>query len=233
MSITLSSFNVHLNGRNPQGGGYYDLQSACKYLTADIMVFQENFYNFTEASNLFYPSSHQQIHQSIGSFDLTQKYHYDKSQDPKGEISVSLSTIFPIIEQRTLVTKPYGGDPRDSSLLAKLATPQGEIWVLGVHLTTGLLPLGSLLQIRALERLIPKNDPLIVMGDHNLWSPLVAYSLGKEFTQVVKGKTWPAHNPKHQIDQIFARGFITHESKVHDNLGSDHLAVTATLSLPL
>lgn len=231
MSISLASFNVHLNGRDPKGNGYYDLPSACNRVDSDIIVFQENFYNFSEPSNLIFPSGHHQIHQSIGTFNLTPKYTYDKDKNQSGEISITLSTKFPILEQETLTTKAYGGDPRTSSMLVKLDSPYGKFWLLGVHLTTGLLPLGSLLQIIELSNLIPKAEPMLVMGDHNLWSPLVAASLGKDFIQVVKGKTWPAHNPKHQIDQIFARGFQVLSSKVLPNLGSDHLAIMAQVKL--
>jgi endonuclease/exonuclease/phosphatase family metal-dependent hydrolase len=231
MSISLASFNIHLNGRDPNGNGYYDLKSACNAIHSDIILFQENFYNFTEASNLVYPQSHSQIHQSIGTFELSNKYNYNAFQNTNGEISITLSTKFPILEQRAISVKPYGGDPRDTSLLVKLNSPEGDFWLLGVHLTTGLLPLGSLLQIRSLAKILPSSEPMLIMGDHNLWSPLVSHSLGAEFSQVVKGKTWPAHNPRHQIDQIFSRGFRSLSSKVLPNLGSDHLAIMADVEL--
>ena len=231
MSISLASFNIHLNGRDPNGNGFYNLTSACESISADVLVYQENFYNFNEASNLIFPESHSQIHQSIGTFELSNKYNYNSTQKTNGEISISLSTKFQILEHKPLLVGSYGGDPRNTSLLVKLNSPMGEFWVLGVHLTTGLLPLGSLLQIRSLSKILPASEPILIMGDHNLWSPLVSHSLGSDFTQVVKGKTWPAHKPRHQIDQIFSRGFRTLSSKVLPNLGSDHLAIIAGVEL--
>jgi endonuclease/exonuclease/phosphatase (EEP) superfamily protein YafD len=45
----------------------------------------------------------------------------------------------------------------------------------------------------------------------------------------VKGKTWPAQRPRHQIDHIWARGLRPIGGRVLQAMGGDHLAVTATM----
>jgi endonuclease/exonuclease/phosphatase (EEP) superfamily protein YafD len=50
------------------------------------------------------------------------------------------------------------------------------------------------------------------------------------FTLAVRGATWPAHRPRHQIDHIWVRGLAVVHGEVLAPVGSDHLALTATLA---
>ena len=122
-------------------------------------------------------------------------------------------------------------DPRHHALACRLDTPLGEVWVVAVHLTIGMLPLGSARQLWAAGRLAPTDAPTVLIGDHNLWRPPAQALLGPRWTPAVKGKTWPSHRPRHQIDHIWVRGGLaTADGRVLADLGSDHLPIAATVT---
>ena len=231
MEISALSFNIHLNGRNKSDGSYYDLPNISKKLNADIMVFQEDFFYDEEGSRLNFPLEHQQLYQGIGTFKFDKKIQKNLKLNEKGTCNIVLSTKFKILNSQALVVKPYGGDPRTCSLLATLLTPTGPLQVLAVHLTTGWLPLGSFLQLLQLRKVIPREGKLLIIGDHNLWSPLVKLILPKNFSQLVKAKTWPGPKPRHQIDQAFLRGGRKIEGVALPVNGSDHLPIKVLFAI--
>jgi endonuclease/exonuclease/phosphatase (EEP) superfamily protein YafD len=108
-----------------------------------------------------------------------------------------------------------------------VATPLGELVVVAVHLVSKRIPIGPGRQVVTLRRALP-DGPAVVLGDHNLWAGLTGL-LMRGFTQAVHGATWPAPKVRHQIDHIWVRGATVVHGEVLPPLGSDHLAVTATL----
>lgn len=92
-----------------------------------------------------------------------------------------------------------------------------------------------------IERLVPRDAPLIVAGDFNDWRlhatrelahPLNMY----EVFELVKGRsarTFPAALPLVALDRIYVRGFQVPTAHVHHGRAwarvSDHAAITALL----
>jgi endonuclease/exonuclease/phosphatase (EEP) superfamily protein YafD len=145
-----------------------------------------------------------------------------------GRLSVRLATEHDVLERWDVPVPSVAGDGRTAALATRLATPLGELLVVAVHLVSKRIPVGPARQVRALRRALP-DGPAVVLGDHNLWAGSTSLLL-PGFTLAVRGATYPAHRPRHQIDHIWVRGVSVMRGEVLPPVGSDHLAVTATLA---
>lgn len=112
-----------------------------------------------------------------------------------------------------------------------------------VHL--GLTGFGRRKQLEALrkriERLVPRDAPLVIAGDFNDWqreasNELVAGLDVRECFETLGGRparSFPAALPLFSLDRIYVRGFRVKHARVHrGNIWSklsDHAALTATL----
>ncbi len=112
-----------------------------------------------------------------------------------------------------------------------------------VHL--GLLGRGRSHQLERLrqriERLVPREAPLVVAGDFNDWRHRAAHELAHpldlhEVFELVKGspaRSFPAALPMMALDRIYVRGFQVRHAHVHHGRAwariSDHAALTTTL----
>lgn len=206
------SFNVHHGGLQRDKRTPYDVDSALATLGGDIVVLQE----------------HVRERPVQVSFAAGFDHHHGVWVDEDRSLGLRVATHLPVLEQRTLRVKTHGNDPRSDSIAVRVKIGSAEAWVVGVHITTGWLPLGSALQVRELSTQLP-DGPLIVLGDHNLWGPAAAAAgfarIGLE--RAVRGRTWPARFPHSQIDHIWYRELELVDASISDNLGSDHLAVRA------
>ncbi len=116
---------------------------------------------------------------------------------------------------------------------------------LNVHL--GLFAGGRRKQILAIrsriDRMIPRDTPLIVAGDFNDWRreacQLLTQGLGSDLTEVfgqmqgMPARSFPSHLPLFRLDRIYVRGFDVAAASVHHGLPwskiSDHAFLSATL----
>ena len=231
MSFSVSTFNVHWGGRLPGGGEEYDLAAACRQLDADVRVFQEVWGCAEEPSRLWAPDGFE-VHE-LPMVRRARPARFALSSPRAGRVgdfSIVLATRFRLLERRMLELPVTSSDPRHHALACRLNTPLGPVWVVALHLTIGMLPLGSARQLRALARLAPTDGPAVLVGDHNLWRPPARAILGRAWTPAVKGKTWPSPRPRHQIDHIWVRGLGAADGRVLPDMGSDHLAITATVT---
>lgn len=112
-----------------------------------------------------------------------------------------------------------------------------------VHL--GLLARHRNLQMRALrqriERLVPRDAPLVIAGDFNDWRRHAHLELAEplglkevfEHTRGRPARSFPAALPVFQLDRIYVRGFNVRQARVHHGhpwtLISDHAALTSTI----
>lgn len=229
MEFTVTSFNVHNNGLRADFVGPYDLRSVCAALEGEIRVFQEVGGDPSVTAHLSLP--HGMVVEDLELFPslAAAAARNDEALSMTGHLVVASS--FPVRERRVLTVPAAGRDPRDKVLALRLDVGGKELWLVAVHLTTGLLPYGSFRQLRALRRVLPPG-PMVVVGDHNLWYPPSQMLLGPHFQAAVRGKTWPAHRPRHQIDHIWVRGLGVVGGMVLPATASDHLAVTARLQYP-
>lgn len=123
--------------------------------------------------------------------------------------------------------------------LAMDGSPRAAIWVdvevegkrisvLGTHLSH--LSHGSLIQLNRLRAFMPANCAAVLMGDMNMWGPVVSAML-PGYRRSVVGRTWPAWRPHSQIDHVLVtRQVDVVGSRVEPPLGSDHRPVTAVLN---
>ena len=101
---------------------------------------------------------------------------------------------------------------------------------MGVHVSSRLWTFAPVRQLRTLRPQLPARDrTAIVAGDCNFWGPGVV-SILPSWRRTVRGPTFPAHKPHHQIDHILVRDNVTVLSgEVLAKTPSDHLPVRARL----
>jgi endonuclease/exonuclease/phosphatase family metal-dependent hydrolase len=127
--------------------------------------------------------------------------------------------------------RPYRDQPR-VALAALVETPQGPLTVVGTHLSY-LRGQGA----RQLEHLLDAFDgsphPLVVLGDLNLRLPAVrAVAAPRGVEPVAEATTYPAHEPRAQIDHVLARGAAPAGPARSVATGiSDHRALVVGLTL--
>jgi len=98
----------------------------------------------------------------------------------------------------------------------------GPITVAGTHLS--YLPGWNLVQLRRLTAQLG-DGPLVLLGDLNL--RLLAARLATGMTPLARGRTFPAHDPRAQIDHVLGRAVeATGPARVHALPLSDHRALS-------
>jgi endonuclease/exonuclease/phosphatase family metal-dependent hydrolase len=92
-----------------------------------------------------------------------------------------------------------------------------------------------------IERVVPRESPLIVAGDFNDWRQRATHELAHpldlhEVFELVRGRparTFPATWPFMTLDRIYVRGFRVPAAHVHHGRAwariSDHAPITASL----
>jgi len=110
------------------------------------------------------------------------------------------------------------------ALRATVATPLGAVSVVTTHLS--FLPGSRTHQLRRLSRALPREGPLVLLGDLNLGLRPVTRITGLAATPV--GPTFPADAPVRQIDHLLRRGLPppSYAAAVRTEV-SDHRAVVA------
>jgi endonuclease/exonuclease/phosphatase family metal-dependent hydrolase len=72
--------------------------------------------------------------------------------------------------------------------------------------------------------------PAAVMGDFNMWGPVVTTAL-PGWRRTARGPTWPAPRVRHQLDHILVtRAVEVSDTGIEPYNGSDHLPVRADLA---
>jgi endonuclease/exonuclease/phosphatase family metal-dependent hydrolase len=230
MEFRVTSFNVHCDGVQTDFSGVYEVDKVCAELEGDILVFQEvGGYGEEVGGRLGIPNSFSKHSlQMFPEIRLAEGHPRINEESTSGHVLVA--TTFPVLERRELELGGYGGDPREKVLALMLQIGEERVWLVAVHLTTGLLPYGSFRQLQRLRTVLPEG-PMVIAGDHNLWHPPAKYVLGEEFSRAVEGKTWPAPRARHQIDHIWARGLEVVSGSVLPATPSDHHPVTASFRI--
>jgi endonuclease/exonuclease/phosphatase family metal-dependent hydrolase len=136
---------------------------------------------------------------------------------------------------RTTTTLDLGQLNRDparrGAIAVEIDIDGGTLRVIGTHLSH--LSHGSVVQLRALHRLIAASaTPAVLAGDMNMWGPPLS-ALMPGWRRVVRGRTWPAWRPLAQLDHILVTAGVATvgAGEVVPVRGSDHLPVRARLTL--
>jgi len=145
-----------------------------------------------------------------------------------GRLCVSVLTALPVISYEVIALGRGPGDtlPRVAQVVM-LELPAGRVLrLVNCHLTFSV---ASPLQLRRLWRPL-RSDPIptVIAGDLNM-PALVARRFGG-LTELVRGPTFPAHQPVLQLDHVLVSGGIhAGPGAVLPAVGSDHRPVRAQL----
>ena len=114
------------------------------------------------------------------------------------------------------------------AVAAEVATDAGTLTVATTHLS--FVPGWNLLQLRRLVRALGHEvgpGPLVLTGDLNTGPRRAAWVSG--LAGLAAGRTFPAPEPRAQLDHLLGRGVRASDGKVHHLPVSDHRALGVTL----
>lgn len=158
---------------------------------------------------------------------------------------VGLLSRLPVRSVRTL-RLPGGGDgarrattspsrpgwdrePR-VAVSAELVLGGRSVWCTTTHLS--YLPWRGLRQLRVVAGAAEHDGaPAILLGDLNL-PPNVVRPVTRRWSHAGGDLTYPASDPRMQVDHILVRGLDVRSARVGDAAGSDHRPVVADVTLP-
>jgi endonuclease/exonuclease/phosphatase family metal-dependent hydrolase len=237
--LTLASFNVHwgLGGRK-DGFAAFDVAAACESFHADVIVLQE----------LWGPDGgtpqHDEVADALGMRAVAVPMARG-TLEPKPKLlarwsegetlgdsdwSLAVVTRKPIRASRVVPLPQLPLDPWKRCLLHVDIDVDGtNLAVVATHFAH--LEFGSPLLTGALRRGLPPSDrPAVLVGDMNMWGWTVAAMTPRSWQRGVRGKTWPAPKPRHQIDHLLVTPSVeVVRSEVLPHQGSDHLPIRARL----
>ena len=238
--LTVATFNVHWGRGRGHGFVPFDVPAACATLDADVIVLQESWAPDDA------PSQHEATAAALGmelvavSLGRSVLEPAPKVIGPAGDRSIGTGEwgvailARPAFQARPIVRMPpLRLDKVDRVLLSVDLDVEGSsLTLVGTHFSH--LEFGSVLHARPMRRgLPPTNRPAVFLGDMNMWGWCLSALAPRGWTRVGKGKTWPAHRPNSRIDHVLVAGGVTEVwSDVAPDLGSDHRAVRARISVP-
>ncbi len=145
-----------------------------------------------------------------------------------GRLCISVLTALPVIGYEVIALGHGPGDsiPRVAQVVLLRLPAGGLLRLVNCHLTFSV---ASPLQLRRLWRPL-RSDPVptVIAGDLNM--PALVARRFRGLTELVRGATFPAHQPVLQLDHVLVSGGIRAGSgTVLPAAGSDHLPVRARL----
>lgn len=158
---------------------------------------------------------------------LLSRYPVHRWQDvPLPALRGSFKVMLPVVKQRLTV----GEEPR-AAIVAHLDTPSGPLAVANTHLTW--IPGSGVRQLQEVTRALGSlDDPVLLVGDFNMWGPLPRMITG--YRPLAEHRTYPAAKPNRQLDHILLRGrgpAVTSSRAVRLPV-SDHLALVVDFAAP-
>ncbi len=240
--LTIASFNVQW-GRGPRREGWpeVDLVEACRSLDADVIALQETWAPddaTAQHDEVAAALGFTVVSVPMGRAVMEPRPRLVSRADPEvpagdGDWCLALLSRKPIRTTRVTEVRPrLPLDPWSRMLLqAELDVDGTNLTVVATHFSH--LEHGSPLQAPALRRgLPPTNRAGAFLGDMNMWGWTISAMTPAGWRRAVRGKTWPAHRPCHQIDHLLVTPSVeVIRSEVLLNLGSDHRPIRARLRL--
>jgi endonuclease/exonuclease/phosphatase family metal-dependent hydrolase len=238
--LTLASFNTHW-GRGSKRLGWppFDVVAACATFEADVIVLQESWAPDGSAAQ------HDEVAEALGmrvvavpmaraTMEPRPKLvarAQEGEQRGDGDWSLALLSRKPIRTTRVVpLPRPLPYDPWTRVLLhAEIDVDGTNLTVVATHFAH--LEHGAVLQTPALRRGLPPADRAAAfVGDMNMWGWTVDLMAPPDWRRTVRGKTWPARRPQHQIDHLLVTPSVeVVRTEVLPDHGSDHLPIRARL----
>lgn len=156
---------------------------------------------------------------------LLSRFPVARWQDvPLPALRPSFRVMLPVVRQHLTV----GEEPR-AAIVAHLDTPSGPLAVANTHLTW--IPGSGIRQLQVVTRALGElPDPVLLVGDFNMWGPLPRMITG--YRPLAVHPTYPAAKPSRQLDHVLLRGrgpavLATRAVRL---AVSDHLALVVDLA---
>jgi endonuclease/exonuclease/phosphatase family metal-dependent hydrolase len=246
--VRIATFNI-LHGRSP-GDGRVDLDrfaAAVASLDADVLALQEVDRDQPRsmgadltavAASAMGATSHHFAAALAGTPSTPWQAATGAEQPGSAMYGIALLSRYSVTDWQT-IRLPAGRLPlphvvqgrmmpllvRDEArvaLVATVSTPRAPLTVAATHLS--FLPTRGRQQLRLLMRsLRGRRGPLVLAGDLNMDPPSVAELTG--LSSLAAGLTFPADEPRRQLDHIVGRGFRPVASAVVALGLSDHRAL--------
>jgi endonuclease/exonuclease/phosphatase family metal-dependent hydrolase len=224
-ALTVASFNMH--GGLDARGEPYDVPTAIGGFDAAVICLQEDWVPAVPTR----PDPVAAVGRELGVALRRAQLGMPPSRseaDSSRRMCISILTALPVLSYEVIALGCGPGDslPRVAQVVL-LQLPAGRLLrLVNCHLTFSV---ASPLQLRRLWRPL-RSDPVptVIAGDLNM-PALVARRFGG-LTELVRGPTFPAHQPVLQLDHVLVSGGIqAGPGTVLPAVGSDHLPVRAHL----
>ena len=221
----LASMNLH-GGRGADGTPF-DVAAACCQLKADMIVLQEAWWPAGRPDPL--AGAAQALGARIIRAGLAHSDLRSLSIAPDtspGQWGLAVLTALPVAGYEVVDLGRTPGDKisRSAQLVTVSTTSGARLRVANVHLSHRLLSPVQL--VRLTRRLAASTVPTVIAGDLNMPGPVSGLAVG--YSPAVRGRTFPAHRPLIQLDQMLTgRAVRSAGGEVLPPAGSDHLPIRA------
>lgn len=251
--MRVATFNI-LHGRSP-ADDRVDIDrfaDAVKSLDADVLALQEVDRNQPRSANADLTAvaaeamgavEHRFVAALSGSPGATWMAATGDEQPDAAAYGIALLSRYPVqswevvrlASTPTRVPMRFQGSRRPVlvrdeprvAVAARIETPQGEITVANAHLS--FVGWWGRHQLRTVMKSLEDVDPLLLVGDLNM--SLARARAIAAMTPLVGEATFPAPNPREQLDHVLARGEVGRvvDTNVHELPLSDHRALSVDL----
>ena len=238
--FTVASFNAHWGvGRyGAERGVRFDVADIVRRFDADIVVVPEAW---RDDAGVNVVDALRDDGYTIETVELMQlrlrvrTQSVERGSVPRdGTWELAICSRFPILDRRLItmgkVRRDAPGERRALALTVLIGDTPVE--VIGLHTSSKVWRLAPVQHLARLRRGVTARGPQIMAGDFNFWGwPVVVLMRG--WRRSVRGRTFPARTPRHQIDHVLVRGGIEIlGGEVLAETPSDHRPVRARLRLP-
>jgi endonuclease/exonuclease/phosphatase family metal-dependent hydrolase len=236
-SCTVATFNVLWGGRQPRTFEPYDVVEACRELDADVLALQEVWRRDGGTSTA------EVVAHALG-YDLHETWTSRAVVEPRchsvgpagvragdGDGGQALLTRIPRgpVTEHRLDAFLFDRLHR-TVLMTDIELDGGTVTVCASHFPH-LEHLSPLLRWRLRGVLPEAPNPVVVMGDFNMWRWVTRFIL-PGWQTAVREATWPAPRPVFQIDHILATPSVVLSDAQVVRVGkSDHFPVRALVTL--
>jgi endonuclease/exonuclease/phosphatase family metal-dependent hydrolase len=232
-ALTVASFNMH-GGLDAQGEPY-DVPAAIGGLDAAIICLQEDWVPAgaaVRAGSDPVAAAGRAVGAAFHRAELCALESRSvlglSADGGPGRLCISVLTALPVVSHEVIALGHGPGDsiPRVAQVVMLESPAGGLLRLVNCHLTFSV---ASPLQLRRLWRPL-RSDPIptVIAGDLNM--PALVARRFPGLTELVRGATFPAHQPVLQLDHVLVSGGIRAGSgTVLPAAGSDHLPVRAQL----
>lgn len=218
--LRIASWNVHMGLHND--GGRNDLVTECKRLDVDVLVMQEAWWYGERSSDLV-----EQVATAMGA-----EAHVYTSPTPMRRYPAQWTVaVLSTLPSERLDDVPLVSMRNRARAMVRVRLTELDITIAGAHLD-GIHSARRRPDIWQRQRVdfrrhAQQND--IILGDLNMWAPVVERD-ARPLRNAISGPTWPWKRPHSQIDHILVSDRLdVVDGQVMGDMGSDHLAVRATL----